>query len=76
MNKKFERISSAWKENIKKGIQEELKKEMNERMEELKKEINERIEELKRTYEDKYTNEFLEEDIMHIGGHGQLPESE
>ena len=38
--------------------------------------MEEKFEELKKIYEEKFTNSFLDDDIMDIGGHGQNPDSE
>lgn len=65
IDEKFEKIASVWREDIKKEVLEELKKEMNEKFEEIKK-----------SYDEKFSNSFLDEDMLDIGGHGQIQDSE
>jgi hypothetical protein len=58
LDKNFDVISPQWKKGIKEEIIKEVKMEMNEKLEELKKEYNA-----------KFDISFLDEDIMEIGGH-------
>ena len=60
IEEKFESIAPEWKKDIKEEILNEIRKE-----------VNAKIEEIKKSYDEKYEIPFSDEDIMDIAGHGQ-----